>query len=86
MTIELSLIERIEKSLDSIRPYLQSDGGDIRVLEVTEDQIVKVEMQGACGECPMSSMTLKAGVEDAIRSAFPQIKGVEAVNVLVSGG
>lgn len=77
------LIERIEKSLDNIRPYLQSDGGNIKVLEVTEDWIVKVEMQGSCISCPMSSMTLKAGVEESIRNAFPEIKGVEAVNVLM---
>jgi len=81
MTADMSLIEKIEKSLDSIRPYLIADGGNIRVLEITDDQIVKVEMQGACGECPMSSMTLKAGVEEAIRNAFPEIKGVVAVNV-----
>lgn len=84
MTSEFSLIERIEKSLDSIRPYLQADGGNIRVLEVTEDHVVRVEMQGACGDCPMSSMTLKAGVEDAIRHSFPEIKSVEAVNVQFS--
>lgn len=83
-TSSMSLIEKIEKSLDNIRPYLISDGGNIKVLEVTEDHIVKVEMQGACGDCPMSSMTLKAGVEEAIRNAFPEIKGVEAVNVQLS--
>lgn len=76
-----NLVEKIERTLDSIRPYLQSDGGNIRVIEVTEDGIVKVEMQGSCISCPMSSMTLKAGVEEAIRNAFPEIKGVEAINL-----
>lgn len=76
-----NLVEKIEKTLDSIRPYLQSDGGNIRVIEVTEGGIVKVEMQGSCISCPMSSMTLKAGVEEAIRNAYPEIKGVEAINL-----
>ncbi|HRH33721.1 MAG TPA: NifU family protein [Catalimonadaceae bacterium] len=81
METNQNLVEKIEKSLDSIRPYLQSDGGNIRVVEVTDEGIVKVEMQGSCISCPMSSMTLKAGVEEAIRNAFPDIKGVEAINL-----
>jgi Fe-S cluster biogenesis protein NfuA len=76
----MTLIEKVEAAIDSIRPYLQADGGNIRVVEVTEDWIVKVEMQGACGECPMSAMTLKAGVEDAIKLAMPEIKSVVAIN------
>jgi Fe-S cluster biogenesis protein NfuA len=76
----MTLIERVEAAIDPIRPYLQADGGDIRVVEVTEDWVVKVEMQGACGECPMSAMTLKAGVEDAIKHAMPEIKSVVAIN------
>jgi len=74
-------IESIEKAIDSIRPYLLADGGNIKVLEITEDHIVKVEMLGSCGDCRMSSMTLKAGVENAIKQAFPEIKGVEAINL-----
>jgi Fe-S cluster biogenesis protein NfuA len=74
-------IESVEKAIDNIRPYLMADGGNIKVLEITEDQVVKVEMLGSCGDCRMSSMTLKAGVEDAIRQAFPEIKRVEAVNI-----
>jgi len=76
----MTLIEKVEAAIDSIRPYLMADGGNIKVLEVSEDFIVKVEMLGACGECPMSAMTLKAGVEDAIRLAMPEIKGVVAIN------
>ncbi len=83
MEFENSLIERIERSLDSIRPYLQSDGGNIRVVEVTPEGIVKVEMIGSCISCPMSSMTLKAGVEETIRNSFPEITGVEAINLLL---
>jgi Fe-S cluster biogenesis protein NfuA len=75
-------IEKIESAIDSIRPYLKADGGDIKVLEVTDDQVVKVELLGSCGDCPMSTMTLKAGVEDAIRKAMPDIKRVEAVNTM----
>ena len=73
-------VEQIEFAINSIRPYLHADGGDIKVLEVTADNVVIVEMLGACGGCPMSSMTLKAGVEDAIKQAYPEIKRVEAVN------
>jgi hypothetical protein len=76
----MTLIERVEAAIDPIRPYLQADGGNIRVVEVTEDWVVKVEMQGACGECPMSAMTLKSGVEDAIKHAMPEIKSVVAIN------
>jgi len=76
----MTLIERVEAAIDPIRPYLQADGGDIRVVEVTEDWVVKVEMQGACGECPMSAMTLKAGVEDAIKHSMPEIKSVVSIN------
>jgi Fe-S cluster biogenesis protein NfuA len=76
-------IERVESAIDSIRPYLKADGGDIKVLEITEEQVVKVELLGSCGACPMSAMTLRAGVEDAIRLAFPEIRKVEAVNALV---
>ncbi len=64
-----------------IRPYLQADGGNIRFVELTEDNIVNVELLGACGSCPMSTMTLKAGVEAAMRKAIPEIKAVEAVNL-----
>lgn len=70
--------ERIEKALDEIRPALQADGGDVELVEV-KDGIVKVRLKGACGGCPMSSMTLSMGVERAIKRAVPEIKKVEAV-------
>jgi Fe-S cluster biogenesis protein NfuA len=72
--------ERIEKALDDIRPYLKSDGGDIQLLEVTEEMIVKVKLLGACESCKMSISTMKAGVESTIRNAVPEIKEVIAVN------
>ncbi len=75
------LITRVETALNSIRPYLEADGGDVRVLEVTEDYHVRLELLGACGSCPMSTMTLKAGVEEAIKRAVPEITSVEAINI-----
>jgi len=72
----LSIKERVIKALDRIRPYLQSDGGDIELLEVTEDLSVKVKLTGACHGCPYAMQTLKAGVEQAIIKEVPEIKGV----------
>lgn len=76
-----NLTERVESSLDSIRPYLEADGGNIRVLEITEDKILKLEFVGNCGTCPMSAMTFKAGVEEAVKRLVPEIKGIEVVNL-----
>ncbi|MBX2955345.1 MAG: NifU family protein [Cyclobacteriaceae bacterium] len=77
------LTQRIEESLDSIRPYLEADGGNVRIQEITDGNIVKLEFLGACGSCPMSTMTFKAGVEEAIKRAVPEIKGIEVVNLTV---
>ncbi len=74
------LISRINEALDTIRPYLQSDGGDISFVELTDDMVVKVKLLGACGTCPVSMMTLKAGVEHTIKQQIPEIKEVIAVN------
>lgn len=71
--------QKITEALESIRPYLRADGGDISLVEVTEDLRVLVEFQGACTECSMSAMTLKAGVEGAIRAVLPNVKSIEAV-------
>ena len=73
--------ERIEAALDSIRPYLEADGGNVRILEITGDHVLKLEFMGACGSCPMSTMTFKAGVEEAIKRAVPEIKSIEVVNL-----
>ncbi|MDL5045696.1 NifU family protein [Oscillatoria amoena NRMC-F 0135] len=78
------LTQRIEASLDSIRPYLEADGGNVKVNQVTNDHIVKLEFVGACGTCPMSTMTFKAGVEEAIKKAVPEIKGIEVINLTVN--
>lgn len=75
--------EKIEEALDSIRPYLEADGGNVRVVELTKDMVLRLELTGACSSCPMSTMTLKAGVEEAIKRAIPEIVKVEAINVAV---
>ncbi|CAN5322029.1 NifU family protein [soil metagenome] len=76
---------KIEKALDSIRPYLEADGGNVKILEISDDKVVTLELLGACGLCPMSTMTLKAGVEDAIKRAAPEITAVKAINITNPG-
>ena len=71
---------RVERALDGLRPYLEADGGDISLVEITEDYIVKVELHGACADCQMIHMTMKGGVEKAILQAAPEVQKVEAVN------
>ena len=73
--------ENVLKALDTVRPYLQADSGDIELVEITEDAIVKVKLTGACSICPMSQMTLRAGVERALMRQVPSIRRVEAVNI-----
>lgn len=75
------LTQKIESSLDSIRPYLKADGGDVAVKEVTPENVVRLEFVGACGHCSMSSMTFKAGVEAAIKRDVPEIKAIEVINL-----
>jgi Fe-S cluster biogenesis protein NfuA len=77
----MSLLDRVEAALDTIRPYLLTDGGNVSVEEITADNVVKLRLLGACGSCPMSIMTLKAGIEEAIKKAVPEIIGVEAINL-----
>lgn len=76
-----TLISKVEDALESIRPYLKADGGNVKVLRIDENKKVVLELLGACGSCPMSTMTLKAGVEEAIKRAVPEVSGVEAVNI-----
>jgi len=80
-TSEKSVLQRVEDALQIIRPYLEADGGDVKLLEINQEGIVKLELLGACGSCPMSTMTLKAGVEEAIKRAVPEIKSVDAINI-----
>lgn len=71
--------EKVEAALKKVRPSLQADGGDVELVEVTADGIVKVKLTGACGCCPMSQMTLKMGIEEVIKKEVPGVKGVESV-------
>ncbi|TXK37096.1 NifU family protein [Pontibacter qinzhouensis] len=79
--VDNNFLLRIESALDQIRPYLEADGGNVKVLEVTDDMVLRLELLGACGSCPMSTMTLKAGVEQSVLKAVPEIRAVEAVNL-----
>ncbi len=72
---------RVEAALDNIRPYLVTDGGNVRVLEITRENKLKLEFVGNCGTCPMSTMTFKAGVEEAIKKSVPEINGIEVINM-----
>jgi len=71
--------EEVEEALDEVRPSIQADGGDVVLDEITEDNIVKVQLVGACVGCPMSTMTLKQGVEKVLESKIPEIEEVQAV-------
>jgi Fe-S cluster biogenesis protein NfuA len=75
-----ALYLKVEEALNSIRPYLEADGGNVEVVEITEDQILKLELMGACKTCNMSQMTMKAGIEETIKSAVPEIKQIISVN------
>ncbi len=81
MNVTLDIYQKVENSLNTIRPYLNKDGGDIKVIEITDDMVVRVKLLGACETCPMSFMTMKAGVEESIRHAIPEIKRIETVDV-----
>ena len=71
--------ERVKEEVEKIRPYLQRDGGDVELVEVTEDNVVKVRLQGACKGCPGAQMTLKNGIERILKGQIPEIKSVESV-------
>lgn len=72
--------KQVLKALDAMRPFLQADSGDVELIEITEDGIVKVKLTGACNICPMSQMTLRAGIERSLMREIPGIRRVEAVN------
>jgi Fe-S cluster biogenesis protein NfuA len=77
----MDLLQRVENALDTIRPYLEADGGNVSIEEITSDNVVRLRLLGSCGSCPMSIMTLKAGIEQAIKRAVPEIDSIEAVNL-----
>lgn len=81
VTTPTDLITRIEDALEQLRPFLQTDGGDVRLVEITDDFVVRLELEGACRSCSMNMMTFKAGIEEAVRRAAPEVKAVEAINL-----
>lgn len=78
---EETLQDRVEQALADIRPFLQKDGGDITLEELTDEKVARVKLHGACSSCSMSPMTMKTGVEEAIKKAAPEIQEVEAINM-----
>jgi Fe-S cluster biogenesis protein NfuA len=81
VTTDYELRERVEEVLDAVRPSLQAHGGDVNLVDVTPEKIARVELMGACGGCPMASITLKLGIERVLAEEVPELAGVEAVNV-----
>lgn len=75
----MELKDKVEAALNKVRPHLKADGGDVELVEVTDDGVVKVKLTGACGGCPMSQMTLKMGIERVLRGEAPEIKEVISV-------
>jgi Fe-S cluster biogenesis protein NfuA len=74
------ILGKVAVVIDQLRPFLEADGGNMELIEISDDFVVKVRMIGACSSCSMSPMTLKAGLEENLKIVLPQIKGVEAVN------
>ncbi len=81
MKTKEEILARIEMSLDTMRPYLKNDGGNVEVVELTDDMNLKLRLLGNCGTCPQSVFTMKAGVEEAVLKSVPEVKSVEAVNL-----
>jgi Fe-S cluster biogenesis protein NfuA len=76
-----NLLQRVEEALDTIRPYLLADAGNVSIVEITEEKVLKIKLLGSCESCPMSIMTLKAGIEEAVKKAVPEIMAVQAINI-----
>ncbi len=79
--IKQELLTKIEGAIDNIRPYLEADGGDVKLLDIDDNYVVLVELLGACEACPMSPMTMKAGIEDAVKRVAPEVKSINAINI-----
>ena len=82
MTATPDLLQRVDSALDVVRPHLAVDGGNIEIVEITDDMQLHVRWLGACSNCSMSLMTMRAGVEEAVLGRVPEIKGIHAVNGL----
>jgi len=74
------LRDKVEEALDTMRPFLAADGGDMELINITKEMVVQLKFLGSCKSCNMSEMTLKAGIEEAVKRSVPQIKSVEAIN------
>ena len=75
----MTLKEKVKNALEKVRPSLQADGGDVKLIDVGDDGVVKVTLQGACAGCPMSQMTLKMGIEKILKQNIPEVTSVESV-------
>lgn len=73
------LHQRVEDALNTIRPYLEADGGNVDIVEITSDNIVRLELKGACKTCNMSHMTMRAGIEETIKKSVPEVTSIESV-------
>ena len=73
------ITDKVNVAIEQLRPFLHADGGDMELVDVTSEAVVQVRLLGACSDCSMSSMTLKAGLEEALKKAAPEVKSVEAV-------
>lgn len=77
--IDPEILAKINKGIESVRPYLIADGGDVEFINVTDENIVRVRLLGACEDCPFSLMTLKAGIEQAVKKEWPELNTLEAI-------
>lgn len=75
-----TMYRKVEEALDSIRPYLEADGGNVEIVDISPEFVLKLELMGACKTCNMSHMTMKAGIEETIKRAVPEIKEIISVN------
>jgi len=78
-TSRTETLARIEVALNSIRPFLKADGGDVELVEIDDEDVVHIKLLGSCGSCDISHITMKAGIEDSIRKVYPNLKAVVAV-------
>ena len=74
------IIAKVESAIEQLRPFLEADGGNMELIEISDDMVVKVKFTGACSSCSMSPMTLKAGLEENLKGILPNLKGVEAIS------
>ena len=81
MLTDTDILNKIEASLNTMRPYLRDDGGNVEIVDITDEGVLRLRLLGACSTCPQSFMTMKAGIETAVKQAVPEIKSVIAINL-----